>query len=59
VPLGQGHRDTQTEDSTWRDAVVARLARVDALAHGMRAALASGGTPSAAYRPHVRDATLN
>jgi len=34
MPLGQGHRDTQTEDSIWRDAVVARLARVDALAHG-------------------------
>lgn len=48
--------DTQTEDSTWRDAVVARLARVDALAHGMRAALASGGTTCAAYRTHVRDA---
>ncbi|WP_175700416.1 sigma-70 family RNA polymerase sigma factor [Burkholderia ambifaria] len=49
--------DTQTEDSAWRDAVVARLARVDALAHGMRAALASGGSACAAYRAHVRDAT--
>ncbi|WP_175766323.1 sigma-70 family RNA polymerase sigma factor [Burkholderia ambifaria] len=49
--------DTQTEDSAWRNAVVARLARIDELAHGMRAALASGGLPSAAYRSHVRDAT--
>jgi hypothetical protein len=48
--------DTQTEDSSWRDAVVARLARIDALAHGMRAALASGGSACAAYRSHVRDA---
>ncbi|MBR8186353.1 sigma-70 family RNA polymerase sigma factor [Burkholderia ambifaria] len=51
-----GDDDTQTEDSAWRDAVAARLARIDALAHGMRAALASGGSACAAYRSHVRDA---
>ncbi|WP_416359885.1 sigma-70 family RNA polymerase sigma factor [Burkholderia ambifaria] len=48
--------DTQTEDSAWRNAVVARLARIDELAHGMRAALASGGSACTAYRSHVRDA---
>ncbi|RQS08904.1 sigma-70 family RNA polymerase sigma factor [Burkholderia sp. Bp8998] len=47
---------TPPEDSAWRDAVVARLARIDALADGMRAALVSGGTASAAYRAQVRDA---
>ncbi|MCY7264682.1 hypothetical protein, partial [Pseudomonas protegens] len=36
--------DARPEDAAWRDAVVARLARVGALADGMRAALASGGT---------------
>nr|WP_243772199.1 sigma-70 family RNA polymerase sigma factor [Burkholderia anthina] len=46
----------QQDDSAWRAAVVARLARVDALVDGMRAALASGGTASAAYRSPVRDA---
>ncbi|MBR8313288.1 sigma-70 family RNA polymerase sigma factor [Burkholderia dolosa] len=48
--------DARPEDAAWRDAVVARLARVGALADGMRAALASGGTGCAAYRSHVRDA---
>ncbi|RQZ09544.1 RNA polymerase subunit sigma-70 [Burkholderia sp. Bp9031] len=47
--------DTQTENSAWRNGVVARLARLDALADGMRAALASGGTACAAYRKQVRD----
>ncbi|PFH20202.1 sigma-70 family RNA polymerase sigma factor [Burkholderia sp. JKS000303] len=44
------------DDSAWRTAVVARLARIDALADGMRAALRSGDAASAAYRSHVRDA---
>ncbi|RQR37413.1 RNA polymerase subunit sigma-70 [Burkholderia sp. Bp9142] len=48
--------DTRTEDAAWRNAVVARLARIDALADGLRAALASGGSACAAYRTHVRDA---
>ncbi|WP_082725296.1 sigma-70 family RNA polymerase sigma factor [Burkholderia sp. RF4-BP95] len=48
--------DAPLEDSAWRDAVLARLARIDAFADGIRAALASGGTASAAYRMHVRDA---
>nr|WP_321923881.1 sigma-70 family RNA polymerase sigma factor [Burkholderia sp. BCC1998] len=54
---GEPARDDETppEDSAWRDAVVARLARIDALAGGMRAALLSGGTASAAYRAQVRD----
>ncbi|HKT66016.1 MAG TPA: sigma-70 family RNA polymerase sigma factor [Burkholderia sp.] len=47
--------DTQQNDSAWRTAVVARLACIDALASGMRAALAAGGTACAAYRAHVRD----
>ncbi|WP_034177581.1 sigma-70 family RNA polymerase sigma factor, partial [Burkholderia ambifaria] len=49
--------NTQIEASAWRNAVVARLARIDELAHGMRAALASGGSACAAYRTYVRDAT--
>ncbi|MGU7817056.1 sigma-70 family RNA polymerase sigma factor [Burkholderia sp. AW49-1] len=55
---GEPGRDDEapSEDSTWRDAVLARLARIDAFADGIRAALASGGTASAAYRAHVRDA---
>nr|WP_175924202.1 sigma-70 family RNA polymerase sigma factor [Burkholderia latens] len=48
--------DPRHDDSAARDAIVARLAGLDALAHGMRAALACGGTASAAYRAHVRDA---
>ncbi|WP_415750618.1 sigma-70 family RNA polymerase sigma factor [Burkholderia sp. BCC1996] len=54
---GEPARDDETppEDSAWRNAVVARLARIDALAGGMRAALLSGGTASAAYRAQVRD----
>ncbi|AXF25387.1 RNA polymerase subunit sigma-70 [Burkholderia pyrrocinia] len=48
--------DTPPEDSAWRNAVLARLARIDALANGMREALTSGGTTSSAYRAYVRDA---
>ena len=48
--------DTRRDDTAWRDAIVTRLARLDTLAGGMRTALASGGTASAAYRRQVRDA---
>ncbi|KHK57117.1 RNA polymerase sigma 70 [Burkholderia sp. A9] len=48
--------DTPPEDSAWRDAVLARLARIDAFAHGIRAALAAGGTTCSAYRTQVSDA---
>ncbi|MBR8363913.1 sigma-70 family RNA polymerase sigma factor [Burkholderia sp. AU19243] len=44
------------DDSVQRNAIVARLAGLDALARSMRAALATGGTASAAYRANVRDA---
>ncbi|WP_396899361.1 sigma-70 family RNA polymerase sigma factor [Burkholderia anthina] len=47
---------TQRDDAAWRTAVVTRLARIDALANGLRAALTAGGTASSAYRSHVRDA---
>ncbi|WP_175796563.1 sigma-70 family RNA polymerase sigma factor [Burkholderia anthina] len=46
----------QQDDSAWRTAVVARFARIDALADGLRAALAAGGTASSPYRTQVRDA---
>nr|WP_230947428.1 sigma-70 family RNA polymerase sigma factor [Burkholderia territorii] len=45
-----------SEDSAWRDAVLTRLARIDAIVDNIRTALASGGVTSAAYRTHVRDA---
>ncbi|WP_081060132.1 sigma-70 family RNA polymerase sigma factor [Burkholderia territorii] len=48
--------EAPTEDSAWRDAVLTRLARIDAIADNIRAALASGGVASASYRMHVRDA---
>ncbi|WP_196491502.1 sigma-70 family RNA polymerase sigma factor [Burkholderia diffusa] len=48
--------DAPLEDSAWRAAVLARLARIDAIADNLRAALASGRVASAAYRTHVRDA---
>ncbi|KUZ35927.1 RNA polymerase subunit sigma-70 [Burkholderia territorii] len=48
--------EAPSEDSAWRDAVLTRLARIDAIADNIRAALASGGVASASYRMHVRDA---
>ncbi|WP_269509787.1 sigma-70 family RNA polymerase sigma factor [Burkholderia sp. IMCC1007] len=51
-----GDAQTQHDDSAARSAVVARLAPVDALAGALRAALASGGTASCAYRAQVRAA---
>ncbi|KVG60146.1 RNA polymerase subunit sigma-70 [Burkholderia territorii] len=48
--------EAPSEDSAWRDAVLTRLARIDAIADNIRAALASGGVASTSYRMHVRDA---
>ncbi|WP_035946198.1 sigma-70 factor domain-containing protein, partial [Burkholderia multivorans] len=50
------HDDMRPGDPHVCDAALARLSSLDALARDMRAALASGGTASPAYRAAVRDA---